>query len=108
MDAREVRVERGQKRIRVYLRGELIADTRRPLLVWELPYFPTYYVPVDDVRADLVATDATDTSPGLGTGRVLDVVTAAGVAAGVAVRFPDSPVVALRDGVRFTWSDMDE
>ncbi|MFC7479234.1 DUF427 domain-containing protein [Luedemannella flava] len=48
-----VRVEPGQKRVRVYLRGELIADTRHPLLVWEVPYFPTYYIPVDDVLAKL-------------------------------------------------------
>jgi uncharacterized protein (DUF427 family) len=30
-----VRVEHGEKRIRAYLGGELVADTTRPLLVWE-------------------------------------------------------------------------
>ncbi|GAA1834160.1 DUF427 domain-containing protein [Luedemannella flava] len=103
-----MRVEPGQKRVRVYLRGELIADTRHPLLVWEVPYFPTYYIPVDDVLAKLRETEATDRSPSRGTGRILDVVTAAETVGGVAVRYPDSPIEALRDGVRFTFAAMDE
>ena len=35
----------GAKRIRAYLGGELVADTIRPLLVWEKPYYPAYYFP---------------------------------------------------------------
>jgi len=37
-----VRVEQGPKRVRACLNGELVADTRRPFLVWERPYYPTY------------------------------------------------------------------
>ena len=33
----QVRVERAAKRVRAYLGGELVADTTRPLLVWEKP-----------------------------------------------------------------------
>jgi len=33
-----VRVERGAKRIRAFLRGHLVADTTSPLLVWEKPF----------------------------------------------------------------------
>ena len=44
-----VRVEQGAKRVRAYLGGELVADTTRPLLVWEVPYYPTYYLPTADV-----------------------------------------------------------
>jgi uncharacterized protein (DUF427 family) len=54
-DTREsMRVEHGAKRIRVYLGGELVADTRRPLLVWEHPRYPTYYFPAEDVRLGLL------------------------------------------------------
>ena len=52
-----VRVEHGAKRIRAYLGGELIADTTRPLLVWEKPYYPTYYFPAADVRTELLSPD---------------------------------------------------
>ena len=45
-----VRVEDGQKRIRVYLGGEAVADSARVKMVWEKPYYPVYYFPPDDVR----------------------------------------------------------
>jgi uncharacterized protein (DUF427 family) len=32
-----VRVEPGAKRVRAYLAGRLVADTRHPSLVWEIP-----------------------------------------------------------------------
>ena len=47
-----VRVEHGAKRLRAYLGGELVADTIRPLLVWEKPYYPAYYFPAADVRTE--------------------------------------------------------
>src|SRR5260370_15748009 len=53
-----VRVEPGAKRVRAYLNGELVADTRRPFLVWERPYYPTYYLPASDVRAAVTAKEA--------------------------------------------------
>ena len=44
------RFEASPKRVRVVLGGEFIADTLTPLLVWEIPYFPFYYIPVVDVK----------------------------------------------------------
>jgi uncharacterized protein (DUF427 family) len=35
-----VRVERGEKRVRAYLGGHLVADTDHPLYVWEVPFYP--------------------------------------------------------------------
>jgi uncharacterized protein (DUF427 family) len=52
-----VRVEQCAKRIRAYLGGELVADTTRPRLVSEKPYYPAYYVPADDARTDLLSPD---------------------------------------------------
>jgi uncharacterized protein (DUF427 family) len=103
-----VRVERCAKRVRAYLAGQLVADTIQPLLVWEKPYYPTYYLPSADVRAKLVPTGATEHSPSRGTGEVLDVVASAGTAHGAALRYPDSPLEQLRDAVRLDWSAMDE
>jgi DNA-binding CsgD family transcriptional regulator len=59
--AGRVRVEQGAKRVRAYLGGELVADTIRPRLVWEVPYYPAYYVPLADVRTDLLVATATVT-----------------------------------------------
>ncbi|HEX6074280.1 MAG TPA: DUF427 domain-containing protein [Micromonosporaceae bacterium] len=103
-----VRVERCLKRVRTYLGGELVADTRSPFLVWENPYYPTYYLPVRDVRADLVPTGGSRDTPGLGNGTLYDVVLPVGKAAGAACRYHNSTLEPLRDLVRLRWSAMDE
>ena len=103
-----VRVEPSAKRVRAYLAGRLAADTRHPSLVWEVPYYPAYYFPAGDVTAELVATGKTEHSPSRGDGVLYDVRVDGAVAAGAARRYPDSPLPALRDLVRFEWAAMDE
>jgi uncharacterized protein (DUF427 family) len=103
-----VRVEIGTKRVRAYLGGELVAETVRPGLVWERPYSPTYYFPAEDVKATLVATGESKRSPSRGDGEVLDLKVGDVVAAGAALRYPDSPLEQLRSMVRIAWDAMDE
>jgi uncharacterized protein (DUF427 family) len=103
-----VRVEGGHKRVRAYLAGDLVADTLAPLYVWELPYFPAYYVPAADVKATLAPTGRTEHSPSRGDAEVLDVITARGKAPGGALRYPDSPIEELRDAIRLDWKAMTE
>jgi uncharacterized protein (DUF427 family) len=103
-----VRVEDGHKRIRIYLGGEVVADTIRPMLVWERPSHPTYYFPVEDVRPGvLVATDETKRSPSRGTADLFDVVVGDRTAPLAAYRHADSPLTEIRDAVAFVWSAMD-
>jgi uncharacterized protein (DUF427 family) len=102
-----IRVERGAKRVRAYLGGHLVADSTRPLLVWERPFYPAYYLPVDDVAAALVPTGAVDRSPDRGDGQVLDVRVDGVEAPGAAVRYDRSPASEIRDAVRLDWSAMD-
>ena len=103
-----IKVETSPKRVRILLAGEFVADSHEVRLVWEKPYFPTYYVPVDDVRADaLVATDATEHSPSRGDGTLYDVRVGDRVAPQAALRYADSPIEELRDLVRFDWDAMD-
>ena len=101
-------MEASAKRVRAYLHGRLVADTTSPLLVWEIPYYPTYYIPAADITAELVPTGATEHSPSRGTAEILDVKTAGGTGAGVARRYPDSPLEPLRTAVRLDWDAMDE
>jgi uncharacterized protein (DUF427 family) len=108
-DARgRVRVEPGAKRVRAYLAGRLVADTLRPVLVWEIPYYPAYYVPLADVRAELVATGKTGHSPSRGEAEIYDVRVDGVTAEAAARRYPDSPLETLRGLVRFDWQAMDE
>jgi uncharacterized protein (DUF427 family) len=108
-DARgRVRVEPGAKRVRAYLAGRLVADTLHPVLVWEVPYYPAYYLPLADVRAELAATGKTEHSPSRGDAEIYDVRVDGVTAEAAARRYPDSPLEALRGLVRFDWQAMDE
>ena len=47
----QVQWEPTARRVRAYLGGRPVADTIRALLVWENPYYPTYYLPLADIDA---------------------------------------------------------
>ena len=107
-DRGRVKVEPGQKRVRAMLAGTVIADTRRPLLVWEIPNFPAYYLPVSDIRSDvLVASDHVEHSPSRGDARFFHIQVGDRVALNAARQYPDSPIEELRAAVRIDWDAMD-
>jgi uncharacterized protein (DUF427 family) len=103
-----IRIENGQKRVRAYLGGEVVVDTIHPVLVWEIPYYPAYYFPVHDVRADALAPDGgTVHSPSRGDATTYTVTAGGKSVAGAAWRFQESPIEELRDLVRLDWDAMD-
>jgi uncharacterized protein (DUF427 family) len=101
-----VRVEPCDKRLRAYLDGQLVLDTIHALYVWEVPYYPYYYVPAADIRAELVATGTTTHSPSRGEAQHHDVEMGSSVARDAALTYPDSPIEELRDQVRLDWASM--
>lgn len=103
-----VRVEPSHKRIRAYLGQQLVIDTTHPLLVWEIPYYPTYYIPMSDVRAKLIPTGGVEHSPSRGDAHIYDVNVARAMAPGAARRYPVSPLEEIREAVRLDWNAMDE
>lgn len=103
-----IRTERSKKRVRAYLGGELVADTTRPALVWEVPYYPTYYFPAEDVRSEVLEPDGgVAHSPSRGDGRTFTVRAGGKEAPGAALRYEDSPIEELRDLIRLDWDAMD-
>lgn len=102
-----VRVEQGAKRVRAFVGGHLVADTIRPAYVWEKPYYPTYYLPLDDVRATLVLIGRTHASPSRGEGQIYTIRVGDRQVDDAALRYPDSPIEALRELVRLEWAAMD-
>jgi uncharacterized protein (DUF427 family) len=103
-----VRVEHGQKRVRAYLGGELVADTTAPLLVWEKPYYPTYYFPFGDVRTELLEPDGgVSHSPSRGDGHTFTLRAGGKQAPAAALRYETSPFEELREAIRLEWSAMD-
>lgn len=103
-----VRLEQGQKRVRGILGGQLVFDTRAPVLVWEVPYYPAYYIPLPDVKATLVPASRREASPSRGEAEYLDVQVDGRTAREAAWRYPASPLEGLRTLVRFEWSALDE
>lgn len=103
-----VRVAHGAKRVRAFLGGQVVADTVHPLLVWEVPYYPTYYFPRADVVSGLSApSGATAHSPSRGDG-VLSTINVSGAeAVDAALEYPDSPIEELRGHVRLDFAAMD-
>jgi uncharacterized protein (DUF427 family) len=104
----DIRVEHSRKRVRILLAGELVADTTAPLLVWEAPYYPTYYVPAGDVVAKLIPAGA-DAHPSMGEAELFTVEVPGGTTAERAARkYPASPARQLTDAIRFDWDAMTE
>jgi uncharacterized protein (DUF427 family) len=103
-----VRVEPGRKRVRAYLAGEPVVDTRHPTLVWEVPYYPAYYVPIDDVRRGALTPSAkTEHSPSRGDAEFLHVHVGSTTAENAAWRYPQSPLEPIRGLIRIDWNAMD-
>lgn len=103
-----VKIETSPKRVRVYLAGQVVVDTASPVLVWEVPYYPTYYLPVTDLHAKLEATGEVSHSPSRGDATVYDVVVNGSTAKAAALRYLDSPLTELRELVRLEWNLFDE
>jgi uncharacterized protein (DUF427 family) len=103
-----VRIERCPKRLRTYLGGELVADTDDARLVWEVPYYPAYYLPKADVdMRHFTANGETRPSETRGQAELFDVTAGGKVAAGGAWHYPASPIEELRDLLRIDWRAMD-
>lgn len=105
-DRGRVRVEQSDRRVRVMLGGEIVADSVRPLLVWEVPYYPTYYFPAEDVKTELlVDTGETRRSPS--RGEATQYVVKAGDAEGAAYSFHEPKISEIADHYVFVWKTMD-
>ncbi len=107
-ERQRVRMERSAKRVRAYLGGVAIADSTEPWLVWEKPFYPTYYFPQEHVRTDLlVQSSTTERVPSRGDIRYFIVKNGDSEVLDAAYHHPESPVEELRDLYAFRWDAMD-
>ncbi|HEX6579204.1 MAG TPA: DUF427 domain-containing protein [Jiangellaceae bacterium] len=103
----EVRVEPCTKRLRAYLGGIVVFDTVAARMVWEVPYYPQYYVPRADVRVKLEPTGHRKPSRQRGDGVLWNVVAGDYEAVDAAATYDDSPVEELHGLVWLRWDAMD-
>jgi uncharacterized protein (DUF427 family) len=100
-------VEPVPRRIRAVLAGRVVLDTLAALYVWEVPYYPQYYVPIVDVDAQLLVDEQHSQHLHRGTARLH------GLRAGEVTRpssarlYGEDAVAGLEGTVRFDWQALD-
>ena len=94
-------------RIRAFLGGEKVLDTTRAFYVWEWPYYPQYYIPLPDVRRDLLIPEGHTQQTRRGVAEPHGV-RAGGIHRPHAARvLTSSQISGLTGTVRFDWAALD-
>ena len=102
-----VRIEPNHKRLRAMVDGMPVIDSTQSSFVWEVPYYPAWYFPLDAIAGELVANGNTLRSPRRGEGTRYDIVVGERTLTDAAWRHVDSPVEELRNLVRIEWDAVD-
>ena len=106
MAATRGRIEPAPRRVRGYLDDELVFDTTAARYVWEVPYYPQYYIPLADVRAEFLRDEDHPQKVQLGPSRLHSLVGARRTHEAAARVFDgdgDGPVAGM---VRFEWDTL--
>jgi uncharacterized protein (DUF427 family) len=102
MAATRGRVEPCPRRIRGFLDGTLAVDTTAARYVWEVPYYPQYYVPLADVRPGVLRDEGHPQTVQFGPSRTCAVVGPSSESPSAARVFDDGDGV-VAGLVRFDW-----
>jgi uncharacterized protein (DUF427 family) len=100
-------VEPVPRRVRATLGGETVLDTTAARYVWETSYFPQYYVPLADVRAELLVKERAAQPSPVGTVERHGLRVGDEERAHAARVVIDSPLDGVAGTVRFEWSALD-
>ncbi|VBA61027.1 DUF427 domain-containing protein [Mycobacterium attenuatum] len=106
MAAARGRIEPAPRRIRGYLDDALVFDTTAARYVWELPYYPTYYVPITDVRRELLRDEDHPQEVQFGPSRLHSLVGARRTYPSAARVFDADSHSVLAGTVRFDWDPL--
>jgi uncharacterized protein (DUF427 family) len=101
------RVEPSPRRVRGYLGDQLVFDTTHALYVWEVPYYPQYYVPRADVRAEFLVDDDHPQKVQFGPLRLFSLRAGETVRPGAARVFDADGAGQVAGTVRFDWDSLD-
>src|ERR1700684_4103440 len=97
-------VEPAPRRVRGYADGTLVFDTTSAHYVWEIAYYPQYYVPVGDIRMEYLHDENHVQELQFGSSRLFSL-TSPERTQKSAARLYDSGAVA--GSVRFEWDALD-
>ncbi len=107
MAAARDRVEPAPRRVRGVAGDQLIFDTTQATYVWETPYYPQYYIPVDDVAADVLVDADRVQKARPGTPRTHHLLVGGDQRDRAARVYGDDAAPGRRGRVRFRWDALD-
>jgi len=100
-------VEPVPRRVRAMLDGRVVIDTTSARYVWESPFFPQYYLPIDDISRDVLVDEDHEEHLRRGTARRFGIRTGDGVRPGVAHHYTASDIDGIAGTVRVDWAALD-
>ena len=101
-------VEPVPRRIRATLGGVVVLDTTSALYVWETQKYPQYYVPLEDVNAEVLIDEQHPEHLRRGSARRHGLRVGEIERAGVAHVYGEDALEGLAGMVRFEWAALDE
>ncbi|MDG4665965.1 DUF427 domain-containing protein [Mycobacterium sp. 236(2023)] len=106
MAAARGRVEPAPRRVRGFLGHQLVFDTTSARYVWEVPYYPQYYIPRSDVVDGVLRDDEHPLRVQFGAARRFSLAGDGGVVVPSAARVFDDDAGAVAGLVRFEWNSL--
>lgn len=106
MAAARGRIEPAPRRVRGYLGDVLVFDTTAARYVWEVPYYPQYYIPLADVRTELLRDENHAQRVQFGPSRLYSVVAGGRTCESAARVFDAAGDGPLAGTVRFEWDPL--
>ncbi|MEE2852636.1 MAG: DUF427 domain-containing protein [Actinomycetota bacterium] len=106
MAAERGRIEPAPRRVRGYLGDALVFDTTSARYVWEVPYYPQYYIPLDDVRSEFLSDENHAQKVQFGPSRLYSLIGAGQTYEAAARVFDADGDGPLAGTVRFEWNPL--
>jgi uncharacterized protein (DUF427 family) len=100
-------VEPVPRRIRAVLAGEVVLDTTKALYVWEWPFYPQYYVPLEDINGAVLVDEQHTERLHRGTARLMGLCVGDEARPKSARLFTEDAHDSLANTVRFDWDALD-
>jgi len=107
MAAETDRIEPAPRRVRATLGGRTVFDTTRARYVWEFPFYPQYYIPLQDVDARLLVDEGHDHHLKRGTARSFGLRAGGEERPGSVRVFGADALSGVAHTARFDWAALD-
>ena len=107
MIAKVNHVEPVPRRVRAFLGGQAVLDTTQAVYVWEWPSYPQYYIPVADIRRDLLVPEEHIQHSSRGQVELHGLRVGGTHRPRAARLLAKSPIDGLSGTVRFEWAALD-